>query len=560
MRPVLETALKTEFTPGSNRKGEMVTADWRFLLPRLDVSVAAFLGEPPRSTLQVFARSCEHVLVFAEEERASVPDPPNVERRSYQALFDGEIAEASVDLVCAVNRKSVRTFVADRKHLPLLSRILKPEGVLFFRVDGGLDRALERKARALFNEDGFGPPYEYYLAPALGRMRMAVPLSDREMSAFFAGKIRSHRAVKNRLLRSYAHLLGSYPRAVIGRKGTTEVDDEPPDYLARLCRKSGIDVSRYRWGVSTGGRYNAKKIVFYLFRRDSGRPEIVVKLTRSPEFNLRLENEFAALTTLSEKDWLPEGSFPRPLFLDYHNGLAVVGETVVHGRGFNEVSTGEVDCPYLRQVAAWLTELSVRSAAKAPPTAGEVGTALQALLDKFVTIYQPTAAEAEFLAAQVSRFKGAHARFPAVFQHGDAGSWNALILPEGGVAFVDWEAAESQGPPLWDLFYFMKTYGALKFRRAGIRDSLRAFRENYLRDSALGTRLVEVTGAYCQRLGLNRKWVEPLFYTCWVHRALKEATRLTPDTLQKGHYVNLLRAAMDGRETPVLKQLFSLGN
>jgi hypothetical protein len=50
--------------------------------------------------------------------------------------------------------------------------------------------------------------------------------------------------------------------------------------------------------------------------------------------------------------------------------------------------------------------------------------------------------------------------------------------------------------------------------------------------------------------------IEPLFYTCWMHRGLKEATRLTPNTLACGHYFNVLRASIDQRE--VLQPLFTL--
>jgi hypothetical protein len=52
--------------------------------------------------------------------------------------------------------------------------------------------------------------------------------------------------------------------------------------------------------------------------------------------------------------------------------------------------------------------------------------------------------------------------------------------------------------------------------------------------------------------------VEPLFHTCWMHRALKEATRLTSSRLERGHYVSLLRLCIDQREAPTLRRLFSL--
>lgn len=70
--------------------------------------------------------------------------------------------------------------------------------------------------------------------------------------------------------------------------------------------------------------------------------------------------------------------------------------------------------------------------------------------------------------------------------------------------------------------------------------------------------IVEVTARYCERTGLSSDLIEPLFYTCWRHRALKEATRLPLDRLEKGHYVRLLRLCIERRSAPVLRRLFAL--
>ena len=60
--------------------------------------------------------------------------------------------------------------------------------------------------------------------------------------------------------------------------------------------------------------------------------------------------------------------------------------------------------------------------------------------------------------------------------------------------------------------------------------------------------MAEATARYCERVGLAPELVEPLFYTCWMHRGLKEATRLTAAQLSRGHYFNVLRACIEQRE------------
>ena len=71
-------------------------------------------------------------------------------------------------------------------------------------------------------------------------------------------------------------------------------------------------------------------------------------------------------------------------------------------------------------------------------------------------------------------------RFPLVFQHGDPGPWNVLITSDGRPGFLDWEAAEPHGMPLWDLFHFLRSFGFQVSRAAGTRDPLRSFAEQFL--------------------------------------------------------------------------------
>jgi hypothetical protein len=42
-----------------------------------------------------------------------------------------------------------------------------------------------------------------------------------------------------------------------------------------------------------------------------------------------------------------------------------------------------------------------------------------------------------------------------------------------------------------------------------------------------------------------------------MHRALKEATRLTRDRLASGHYFSMLRMGIARREAPTLRRLFA---
>jgi hypothetical protein len=110
--------------------------------------------------------------------------------------------------------------------------------------------------------------------------------------------------------------------------------------------------------------------------------------------------------------------------------------------------------------------------------------------------------------------------------------------------------------PLWDLLHFLRSFGLVVSQQAGTRDPATSFAEQILAASSLNGVLVDATMSYCVETGLPKGLVEPLFYLCWVHRAVKEASRLPPAQLGSGRYFNLLRLALARRDAPGLQRLF----
>ena len=226
----------------------------------------------------------------------------------------------------------------------------------------------------------------------------------------------------------------------------------------------------------------------------------------------------------------------------------------VDGVPFERRASGDADCPHARAAIEWLTNLGQRTVHHTAPL--EVAEGLERLVRRFAEIYRLGATEREFLGAQIAAIAGSGEPFPLVFQHGDPGTWNAMVTPSGRVAFLDWEAAEPAGMPLWDVFYFIHTYGAWSLRAATSGDVTKGFGGQFLAGTALQSVLVEATARYCARVGVSEQLIEPLFYLCWMHRDLKEATRLAPGALARGHYLNVLRASIERRDA--LQALFSL--
>jgi hypothetical protein len=352
-------------------------------------------------------------------------------------------------------------------------------------------------------------------------------------------------------------MLGRFTRrygALVGR-GALGMNEQPPAYLRELASAAGISIDQHRWGLSARGEYRSRKVLFFLFDRTAETPEYIVKMTRDPALNPRLENEGRALDWLAERGIGDRETLPQVVFQGHHHDLAIVGETVIDGVPFEQRSSGMADCPLAGAAATWLTELGAATADTSAAAPLQVAEALGTLFERFAQIYTLTPEQHDFLAGQIAAIGRSRSRIPLVFQHGDPGTWNIWVTPSERVAFLDWEAAEPQGMPLWDLFYFVRTYGAWAMRAGSSGDVMKGFAAQFLSATPFQRLLITATEQYRERVGVPAELVEPLFYTCWMHRALKESTRLTAGNLERGHYFSVLNACIEQREA--LAVLFS---
>ena len=79
----------------------------------------------------------------------------------------------------------------------------------------------------------------------------------------------------------------------------------------------------------------------------------------------------------------------------------------------------------------------------------------------------------------------------------------------------------------------------------------------FLKDKGLAHALSLAIDKHVAATGLRRTLAGPLFYTCLMHRALKEATRLRSDRLVRGHYATLLGQCIDRRDNELLSSMLT---
>jgi hypothetical protein len=328
----------------------------------------------------------------------------------------------------------------------------------------------------------------------------------------------------------------------------------PPSYLSAIAAEAGLDLRGHRCGLAAPGTYNTQKVLLFLVPPDEEEPSIVVKMTRDPSVNARLENERDGLRRLEELGLAADGRIPRVLFAGRHGGLAVVGESAVDGEPYARRAGSDPTSGPIVDATDWLIDLGERSARSSAPA--DVAAALGDLYGRYVALCRPPAPQAARLSAAVAAVAASPGPFPLVFQHGDPGTWNLLVGEDGRARFLDWENAEAAGPPLWDLFYLLRSHAVGSARRAGARRRLAAV-ERYLFDaSPVSDLVVDAVARYVARVKLDPALVEPLFHLCWMHQALKEATRVAPERVGGAHYNRLLRLGLERHDAPTLRRLF----
>jgi hypothetical protein len=567
----LGTTLGEEFVPGSNLKGAVEGANWCFLLPSLEIGRVVSVGAPSPSALATLSRLSNEMVVWA----------PSRDLRRLRRVIGGDgsnkisllqadggpipLPNGSADVMLLARHGLAGSPSHDRTTRNELERLLKPGGVAYAEFRRSLfplaaTRAVERAFGLL------GPPQVLWLAPAFGEVRAAASRADGPSIAYLEHSFLTRGLLRLQLLRHPGRVLGRHvlTNRFFGRCGALASRPEidlaagPPDYLRSVAAEAGVRMERGRWGFAAPGDYPTQKLLFFIFGGAKEAPDSVVKMTREPKLNPRLEREWRALILLQERGIGDEGTVPRPLFAGRHADLAIVGQTAVDGVPFRTQTRATADCPYARDVVDWLLELGRLTAHTQPTDAPGVSGWLEVLLARFTDLYRVDPVHADFLAGQVAAIARSEAGLPLVFQHGDPGPWNLLVTREGRPAFLDWEAADPEGLPLWDIFHFLRSFGLAISRRTGRTDPIRSFTEQVLADSDLSRLIVQATKRFCAATALRPELVEPLFYLCWMHRALKEVPRLHPARLDTGRYVNVLRRAIDERDAPGLRRLFSL--
>jgi hypothetical protein len=559
---VLSRSIASELIVGSNRRGEVSGAGWLYVLPRLSFERIVCVGAPAVASLAALVAAGTSVTIIEPSERARRRLEGAVRSAGWTANVrtardDSSLSDATpIDLLVV---GAGQLTGAGRARVGRLLDRLAVDGVAFLPGD------VRRSASVVPTDRS---TLALALTPVRGEVRSAVPAQDAAMRGTIRRLGLQGSALPHPRLTALAGRISSRTRWL--RPSTGRTDDgksrrtallvgnpadtsgDVPRYVRDLALAEGHDLSGWGWGIAARGDYDSQKVLILLRPPGAASPTGLVKVTRSRRHSARLENEGRALERLTSLP-IAAARAPEPWFAGRHADRALLAESAIEGEPFTSRARWSADCPHLADAIGWLTELGV--ATRQPVPAGVVAASLLALLERYEAIHRPMASESAALHDRFAALARIDDPIPTVFQHGDPGIWNLLVDPAGRTVFLDWEAAEPDGLPLWDLLYLFRSYAVATSRRAGTRDRLAAASHHLLDASPLGDQLVRSVERYRQQVGVPAGAVEALIYGCWVHRSLKEATRMAPERLAEGQFVRLIRRMLKDPNAPTLDRL-----
>lgn len=399
------------------------------------------------------------------------------------------------------------------------------------------------------SDDRSGTPIE--LRWVDDELRGLVPADDVAARAVLGRHVGEHGPLPRTVEQRIKQRIRRHPAKVVRttRGSLRGVQPGPPAWAVEAAAAHGIEISDFGWALWCRGDFGSQKLVMFLLPPGGDEPAIVVKITRDARFNDRLANESVVLRALERMGPGVRAGAPAHRFDASVWGSAATAQDAVIGADLVGLLPHRPDL--VDRVTTWMIELA--NAERAPIDADELGRCLDGLVDRYCSSYVVPSDVERFLRAQAGLVVARGV--DAVVQHGDPGPWNAVVTPDDRVVFLDWEAGELRGMPLWDLLYFLRSAALRMSSRPPWRSRRAQSRRDLVVGSDLGREVAGHVHRYVAATGLDPTLVEPLFHLCWVQRAVKQARRLEPGRRSTGTFHRLVLDGFEGRDRPGLRLL-----
>ena len=271
------------------------------------------------------------------------------------------------------------------------------------------------------------------------------------------------------------------------------------------------------WFLTLGSGDPLTRCVFHLFPPGSSDPGWVLKFARVPGYTEPFDRDERGLHIAASAGPVVAERAPKLLGRFEAAGLAASLETAATGTRLTHFLQGRTPrtakVRAIDAVAEW-TIVCALATAKPPD---RLASERRRLRDEVLPLWSDFGLSHDLV--------DGIGPVPAVLQHNDLGSWNVVTHSTSDFVAVDWEAARTDGFPLWDLVYFltdalMHLDGASS---SSVRDAhnRRLFRGELASSKIIFGWLRRAVDA----LAVPEKSVGPLVTLCWLHHGLSGTAR-----------------------------------
>ena len=309
-----------------------------------------------------------------------------------------------------------------------------------------------------------------------------------------------------------------------------------PDYLSFIGQDHGLSFVPDAWSFGPPRGFASQKVIFGLRTQDGN--EVIAKLTQHSTFNARLRAEAEALRSLNRLKL--KMATPALLFADEYETLAIVCQTRLTGAPMRAKLDRDPAGAIAQAGFSAIIDLGARTVRQSAP--GETLLAMEQLAEDLIDIYRPPGGAREAVrnaASLLGTFE-----LPAVFMHGDLGVWNMLCVNDDIVGVLDWENADPEGVPMWDMFVYARTLGVFLADASGRRYGPSVFTDQFLRESKSRGSLMSYIDEYRRRVEVPARAVDSLFVMCWAQQAVREAASQVEPAWLQTRGTQLLAAAL----------------
>ena len=282
----------------------------------------------------------------------------------------------------------------------------------------------------------------------------------------------------------------------------------PPATLAAAARH-GVPADA-GWFLTLGQGDDLTRAVFHVFAPGSRNPGWAVKTARVPGYDEPFAKDEAGLALVEAVGGAALRHSPRLLGRFEVGGRHASVESAAVGERLSTLLARDTarGRQAFSDVTTWVSVVGKQTA-----TIGALGVELARLEQEVLPAWNTSLGSVALDA------------LPAVLQHNDLGTWNAVWAAPGEFTVLDWESARANGLPLWDLLYFsVDALGLLDGARTADQRADHAVR--LLRGELPDSRtLFESIRRYVTELGIPVDAVGPLATLCWLHHGLSHVKR-----------------------------------